>query len=156
MNPGGRPFIHINERLAVNMRKGGFKIRHIAQAFGVSAHKIKTTLARYPDAVPCYDTADKTRAASLARAARLAWLSAEYRDEYRRLCVQGRIPAREAKHIILAQIERDKNSGLAPVTLSPGFSRSPVEASSWTRTSLNSNPRGLQTAPRGSFEGEAA
>jgi hypothetical protein len=132
-----RPVIPINERLAVNMRKGGFKIRHIAQALGVSTHKISTTLAGYPEAVPCYDTACKTRAVSVARAARLAWLPDAYRAEYRRLCVQNRFPASEAKRIILAQIARDTHSGLAPVTLSAGFfippsghGRSPLMVSS--------------------------
>jgi hypothetical protein len=135
-----RPVIPINERLAVNMRRGGFKIRHIAQTLGVSTHKIGTTLARYPEAVPCYDTADKTRAAFVARMARvprrtvLAWLPDAYAVEYSRL--RKAFGASDAKRIIRDQIARDKNSGSRPSPLA-GVLHSPVERPSWGVSSQN-------------------
>lgn len=50
----------------------------------------------------------RARAAKRASATRLAWCPPEYRDEYRRLIRSKRIPAAEARQIILSSVAADE------------------------------------------------
>lgn len=60
----------------------------------------------------------RARAAKRASATRLAWCPPEYRDEYKRLIRTKRIPAVEARKIILSTIEADarryRSTGVLP------------------------------------------
>jgi hypothetical protein len=96
--------IHIDERLAASMRKGGFKIKHIAQTFRVSEFKIHCVLKKYPDAVSPINHRlmhNNIEKAIAVRRQILDWCPEEHKDFYRRLsCSFG---SKEARRIV----ERD-------------------------------------------------
>ena len=97
-------YIHIDERLAASMRKGGFKIKHIAQTFRVSENKIHCVLKKYPDAKSPVNHRlmhNNIQRAIAVRRRMLDWCPDEHKEFYRKL--RWSFGSKEARRIV----ERD-------------------------------------------------
>jgi hypothetical protein len=110
----GRARLDLDERLICNMRKGCFSQRQIANVMRCSDATIRTILKRHgvepriglSKMRNCKTGIKEIYAATLKR--RFSWLPDEYRADYFSLTANGKMPAAEAKAIILNQIEVDR------------------------------------------------
>jgi hypothetical protein len=110
----GRARLDLDERLICNMRKGCFSLFQIARIMRCSDTAIRTILKRHgvqpriglSKMRNCKTGIKEIYAATLKR--RFSWLPDEYRADYFSLTANGKMPAAEAKAIILNQIEVDR------------------------------------------------
>jgi hypothetical protein len=110
----GRARLDLDERLICNMRKGCFSQRQIANVMRCSDATIRTILKRHgvepriglSKMRNCKTGIKEIYAATLKR--RFSWLPDEYRADYFSLTANGKMPAAEAKAIILNQIAVDR------------------------------------------------